>query len=296
MKRLPRFGLVCVTYSDECRFRTITRTQYLLLSKSKRRETLRELYWANLWRLNRALSFCDRHDIRLYRMSSTLFPMSDDALAESVLHNLAANFSSIGRRALRLGIRIVMHPDQFVVLNSESPKVVETSKLILAKQALWMDLMCLPESPWSAMIIHGGKSGRADAMVESIASLPRNVRNRLCLENDEYSYSAADILKICQRAGVPMIFDNLHHAIKEKLETYDDVSIAKFVKLARHTWPDPSWQIVHLSNGNASFRDRNHSELIVDIPKAYARVPWIEVEAKGKECAIRKLKDDYVLT
>jgi UV DNA damage endonuclease len=291
MKRSPRLGLVCVTLSNECRYRTITRTQYLSLGKPKRRAALRELYWANLWRLNRTLSFCDRHDIRLYRVTSTLFPMSDDALGESVLRELSANLSSIGRRASRLGIRIVMHPDQFVVLNSEAETVVATSKLILQKQALWFDMMGLPESPWSAMIIHGGKSGRANELVESIGSLPPNVRNRLCLENDEYCYSAAEILKICKRASVPMIFDNLHHVIREKLTSYDDASIAKFVKLAQRTWPDANWQMVHLSNGHSSFLDRNHSEMIVDMPKAYARVPWIEVEARGKECAIRNLRE-----
>jgi UV DNA damage endonuclease len=216
--------------------------------------------------------------------------MSDETLGGSVLREFTANLSSIGRRAERLGIRIVIHPDQFVVLSSESPKVVKTSRLILSKHAMWMDLMELPQSAWSAIILHGGKSGRANELIEQIETLPSNVRDRLCLENDEYCYGAAEILDICRRARVPMVFDNLHHAIRQKLSCYNDRSIARYVKLARPTWPDPSWQIVHLSNGNASFLDRNHSELIADGPRAYQRVPWIEVEAKGKERAIAALR------
>ena len=59
---------------------------------------------------------------------------------------------------------------------------------------------------------------------------------------------------------------------------------------ARSTWPDPSWQMVHLSNGLESFSDARHSDLIADVPAAYRDVPWIEVEAKGKECAIAGLR------
>ena len=285
------FGLVCITFSEECRFRTITRARYLALpDDAAKRAALEELYWDNINRFNRMLSFCDRHDIRLYRITSALFPMSDEPIGDAVLRGYAAGLSAIGRRAERLGIRIVIHPDQFVVLSSESPRVVATSVTILQKHALAFDLMGLPASPWAAIIVHGGKAGRARELIKTIAKLPPNVRSRLCLENDEYSYSAEKILQTCRAAGVPMIFDNLHHVIKEKLESYDDPSVAHYVQAARTTWPQPDWQLVHLSNGNSEFRDRNHSQLIVQIPAAYADVNWIEVEARGKEQAIAALR------
>lgn len=290
MRKQPEFGLVCVTQGQRCRFRTITLTQYRSLSSARRRIKLREIYWDNLSRLNRALSFCDARDIRLYRMTSGLFPMSDTPLGESVLREFTAMLSEVGRRAQRLGIRMVIHPDQFVVLNSESEKVARNSRIILEKHALWLDLMGLPRSPWSAIIIHGGKSGRGDALVDAIRQLSPGVRDRLCLENDEYCYSAAEILDVCVRAKVPMIFDNLHHAIHEKLASYEHRSIGRYVNLARKTWPSPTWQLVHLSNGSASFLDRNHSEMIAEIPRAYRAVGWIEVEARGKECAIAALR------
>jgi UV DNA damage endonuclease len=141
------------------------------------------------------------------------------------------------------------------------------------------------------MILHGGKAGRADRLVEQVQSLPPNVRNRLCLENDEYAYSAAEIADVCRRTGVPMIFDNLHHAIKEQIDDYAHPTFAEFIDAARQTWrPHEDWQIVHLSNGNASTLDRNHSEHITSVPPAYANVPWIEVEARGKELAIERLR------
>jgi UV DNA damage endonuclease len=287
---MTNYGLVCVTFCDLCRFRTITRTRYLQLSKSNRTKALRAVYWDNLHRLHRTLSFCARNDIHLYRMSSSLFPMSDETMGREMLRSMSANLSSIGRRAQRLNIRIVVHPDQFVVLNSENPKVARTSVRILEKHALAMDLMGLPRSPWAAMTIHGGKSGRAEALVAQIANLPESVRFRLVLENDEYAYSASEILDICRRAHVPMVFDNHHHVIHEKLASHEDVSVARFVRASRSTWPNRSWQMVHLSNGITGVHDRHHSEFIDVLPSAYRNVRWIEVEATGKECAIARLR------
>ena len=288
--RRPKLGLVCVTHSDQCRFRTITRTRFLSLDAERQRLELARVYWDNISRLHGALGFCHRRGIKLYRVTSGLFPMSDDPVGAAVLDGFAATLSSVGRRARRLGIRVLMHPDQFVVLSSDSPQVAATSATILGKHARALDLMGLPRSPWSALIIHGGKSGRGDALVERVRQLPPTVRRRLVLENDEYAYGAAEILDVCRRARVPMVFDAHHHVIKEKLDTYEHPSVGRMVAAARTTWPRPDWQIVHLSNGAGAFADRNHSDFITAIPGSYAGVPWVEVEARGKELAIERLR------
>ena len=287
----PQYGLVCITFSNECRYRTTTRAAYLALpDDAARQAVLERIYWENINRFHAALSFCDRHDIRLYRVTSTLFPMSDEPIGDAVLRGYAALLSSIGRRAKRLQIRVVIHPDQFVVLSSDSPKVVQTSITILEKHALAFDLMGLPQSPWSLMNVHGGKAGRSAELVAAIKDLPKYVRSRLTLENDEYSFGAAEILDVCQQTGVPFLFDCHHHVIKEQLDDYDHPSVAKYTKLAAKTWPKPEWQVVHVSNGDSAFLDRYHSQHITMIPKAFRSVPWIEVEARGKELAIAGLR------
>jgi UV DNA damage endonuclease len=291
----PELGLVCLTHSPECRYRTLTRTRYLSLSPARRRDALERLYWDNLGRLHGALSFCRRRGIRLYRVTSGLFPLSDQGAGRDVLAGMAALLSSVGRRAERLGIRVLMHPDQFVVVNSERAAVRHASAAILEKHGLAFDLLGLPRSPWAAIIIHGGKSGRSDELVDAIRRLPPSVWQRLALENDESAYGSAEILDVCRRAGVPMVFDAHHHVIKERLETYEHPSVADMTRAAGGTWPDPSWQIVHLSNGRDAFADRRHSDLIARVPSAYAAVPWIEVEARGKELAIEQLRAEWPL-
>lgn len=274
----------------EVRFRTITRTRYLALSRSEQQSRLAELYRDNLGRLRAALEFCRARDIRLYRAISGLFPMSDESPGEQVLLSMRQELALIAPLAEQYRIRVVQHPDQFVVLSSTSDRVVQQSISILRKHALAFDLLGLPASPWSAIILHGGKAGQADRLLEVIAGLPANVRDRLVLENDEYAYSAREILEICQHAGVPMVFDAHHHVIKERLASYEDPSIEAMTRAAQRTWPQPDWQIVHLSNGVNSISDPRHSDLIQAVPSAFARAPWIEVEAKGKEQAIAELR------
>ena len=292
-KPLPELGLVCLSSDEQCRFRTITRARYLSLPEEVRLKELHAIYWDNVQRLHWTLGYCARRNIRLYRATSALFPMSDEPQGEATLRSIGSMLGAIGRRAEALNIRVVLHPDQFVVLNSESESTRKTSRMILDKHAVAFDLMGLPRSAWSLMNIHGGKAGRGDLLVEVIRELPEAVRSRLTLENDEYAFGAEEILDICKRAQVPFVFDCHHHVIKESLDDYNHPSVAKFTKLAAETWPKKEWQVVHVSNGHEAFLDRYHSEHITMIPRAFRSVPWIEVEARGKECAIAQLRSAW---
>jgi UV DNA damage endonuclease len=235
------------------------------------------------------LELCAGKRIRLYRLTSALFPFADHELGRGVLGAFRRPLAEAGGRAAELGIRLVVHPDQFVVLNSESPAVAASSAAMLRGQGRVLDLLGQPRSPWAAITIHGGKSGRPRELVRAVRRLPAAVRSRLVLENDERCYGAGEILAICREARVPMVFDAHHHAVHEGLSTYEDPSTTLFTRAAARTWPDPGWQIVHISNGRDSFRDPTHSDYIRAVPSAFLDVPWIEVEAKAKEKAIASM-------
>ncbi|MDB9343279.1 UV DNA damage repair endonuclease UvsE [Nodularia spumigena CS-586/05] len=293
----PYLGLVCVTISKQVRFRAMTRTRYLKLSFKERETVLKELYQDNLQRLDGALSFCQQNNIRLYRMTSALFPLSDmeDEIGANILEEMSADLSKIGQKAQALDIRIVLHPDQFVVLSSDSPEVVKTSIKILERHARTFDLLGLPRSPWSLMNIHGGKSQRSAELIKVISELPAEIKNRLTLENDEYAYSSEEMLAVCEQTGIPMVFDAHHQICHEKLDSYDDPSVAAMLYAARETWANPDWQLVHISNGETAFKDRKHSNLITAMPQVYHQAPWIEVEAKHKEEAIAHLRSWWLM-
>ncbi len=296
MKEMPNLGLVCITASKEIRYRTVTRKRLLQFSEIEQEEILRNLYKENLQRLNQAIDFCLANQIKLYRLTSNLFPFADTELGERVLNELTQELLQTGNRAIATGIRLVVHPDQFVVLSSDNPEVIANSIKILTYHAMVMDKLGQPRSPWAMIEIHGGKSDRSERLVEVIRNLPEEIRSRLALENDEYSYSAQEILAVCRQAAVPMVFDAHHHVIHEGLDSYDDPSVAEMQAQAHTTWPVREWQLVHISNGREGFNDRNHSDLITVMPSSYRHAPWIEIEAKFKEEAIAKLRKEWLPT
>jgi len=288
----PAYGLVCMTVGPEVRFRTVTLSRYRLLSPAEREAKLLDLYADNIGRVRRAADFCAARGIRLYRLSSSLFPMFDlvgDDTGRAVLDHLAPQMREAGQAFMDAGIRTLMHPEQFIVLNSERPEVRTSSLGALTAHADTLDRFGFPRSHWNLLLLHGGKSGRAAELAALIPDLPDAARQRLGLENDERAYGPADLLPICEATGVPLVFDAHHHVVRERLEDQEDPSVREWVLKARATWRPPEWQVVHLSNGIEGPQDRRHSQLITHLPSAYADVPWIEVEAKGKEEAVAAL-------
>jgi len=294
MKVKPELGLVCITNGDTVRYKTVTRKRLLEFDAAAQREKLREIYGENLNRLGNAIEFCKENEIRLYRLSSGLFPFADEPYGLEVLHEFREQLSATGKRAIETGLRLVLHPDQFVVLSSDSPAVIENSVKILKMHGEILDLLAQPRSEWTAMNIHGGKGDRADRLVESIEKLPENIRTRITFENDEHAYGSAEILEVCRRANVPFVFDAHHHICHEKLDSYDHESVAEMFWAARETWKNPEWQLVHISNGRERFGERSHSDLVDVMPDVFRHAPWIEVEAKHKELAINKLRNEWL--
>lgn len=294
IKKLPILGLVCITASEEVRFRTVTRRTLSKLSTSEKQKKLRTIYTANIERLNKAIAFCEKANIQLYRLSSALFPFADEPIGNEILHEFELQLKQIGQKAQQLDIRLVVHPDQYVVLNSDRQEVIENSTKILKTQAQILDLLGLPRSSWALMNIHGGKGDRAERLIENICQLPVEVRSRLTIENDEHTYSSLEVARICQKAEIPMVFDAHHHLIKEELASYDDPSFDEMLELAKSTWKNPEWQLVHISNGKEHFHDTKHSNLIEKMPNSFRNAPWIEVEAKQKEKAIFKLQQEWL--
>ncbi|MBA3600721.1 MAG: UV DNA damage repair endonuclease UvsE [Acidobacteria bacterium] len=287
-------GLVCITTTDAVRYKTVTRKRLLSFDEPTQKEMLRALYQENVNRVGGAIEFCRVNNINLYRLTSQLFPFSDEPVGAEILDEFADRLSTVGKKAIENKLRIVMHPDQFVVLSSDSETVIENSVKILRMHARTLDMLQQPRSEWATMNIHGGKGDRTDKLVESVGKLPDNIRVRIAFENDEHAYSSAQILEVCRRASVPMVFDAHHHICREKLDDYNHQSVAEAFWAARTTWKNPENQLVHISNGRNHFQDRAHHDLVFTMPEVFRFAPWIEVEAKHKEEAIEKLKNEWL--
>jgi len=287
-------GLVCITTTDAVRYKTVTRKRILSFAEPVQQEMLRVIYQENIHRTGNAIKFCQANHINLYRLTSGLFPFSDEPIGADILDEFADQLAVTGNKAIKNNLRIVMHPDQYVVLSSDSESIIENSVKILNMHARTLDLLNQPRSEWATMNIHGGKGDRIDKLVESVKKLPDNIRSRIAFENDEHAYSSAQILEVCHRAKVPMVFDAHHHISREKLDDYNHQSVAEMFWAARETWQNPENQLVHISNGRDYFQDRAHHDLIFTMPEVFRFAPWIEIEAKHKEIAIEKLNNEWL--
>ena len=105
---------------------------------------------------------------------------------------------------------VTTHPDQFCVLNSERPDVVQSSIRMLAAEARVMDAMGLQRSPWAGINVHGGARDRMAELRAAVDALPDAVRSRLTLENCERAYSVPDLRAV----GVPVVFDPHHEVVR----------------------------------------------------------------------------------
>jgi UV DNA damage endonuclease len=243
----------------------------------------------------KAIQYCAINNIGMYRVTSNLFSMLDLLPnKKEVLNSFVEPLQEVKRIADIHNIRITIHPDQWVVLSSENPDVVMRSIAELSTHATVFDLIGLERSRYNLINIHGGKGNRIDALVEVINTLHPSIKSRLTLENDENTYGVEDLLEVSRATGVPVLFDAHHHLCYEQLSSYNATSVRKNMELCRESWGTESeYFTTHISNGTTYLLNHRHSDYIEHFPLALHDVPYVEVEARAKELAIFKLKEQY---
>jgi UV DNA damage endonuclease len=236
-----------------------------------------------------------------FRLSSGLLPVADHISRELWADDdaLRLRYTALGQRFQSKQTRVVMHPGQFCVLSSESEQTRETAVRDLEVHAWILDAMGLPRTPYTSLILHGGKGKQAQRLIDSILDLPEGVRTRLVLENDECSYSLRELLPVHERTGVPLVFDSHHHTFKP-----DGLSTEEAFQLAVDTWPQGVRPLQHMSNSRPdakTFAERRaHSDYIttpaaVQIAALREGRIDLEVEAKAKNLAVARLAQDFNL-
>jgi UV DNA damage endonuclease len=262
-----------------------------------------ELAEANLKDMVEIIKWNNQQGIKLYRMSSNMFPW----MSEYELQDLP-NFANIkkllelaGKIAMDNGQRIGFHPGQFCVLPSPSPQVVENTINELDKHAQILDLMGLPQNQTYSMNIHvGGSYGDKEAamqrFVDNFKRLSKSAQNRLVLENDDKpaQYSVSDLYEIYKQIGTPITFDYHHHRCYE-----DPMPEKEALRLAASTWPKGIRQLCHYSSAKKLHEDstaiiRAHADYLYENIETYGLDLDIELEVKAKELALIKYTKEYL--
>ncbi len=171
-------------------------------------------------------------------------------------------------------LRVDAHPDQFNVINSDSGSVVKN--IGSAK---------------------GGKDIAADRFIHNLKKFPKRITNRLILENDDKTFNAKEVLRICEKVNLPMVFDVHHHNCNNCEE-----DIKSLLPKVFKTWGDEKLPPkIHFSSPREFEKDRRHAdyidaksflEFIYNAKESVNKDFDIMIEAKKKDITLNTLVKD----
>jgi UV DNA damage endonuclease len=305
---MTKYGLVCISEllrdkNPDLAFKTMTRAQFLKKDKDSSIQELSRRISHNLTVTIETIKHCKEVGIKHYRLSCKLFPLITDPtlkLQADLLPYwgvLEQKLIEIGRVARELNISLSIHPDQFVVIASDSDDVCAKSIAELNFHAWLLDVMRIPQDYTCPMNIHPSLSNFSSPeafMHKLIINFFRcdvGVRNRLVFENEDKGFWTAQNLyeyfhsyiKQQYNFYFPLTFDNLHDDANPSLDSNGQrVSFEKLFMKYYQTWPVTP--VFHWSEAEVGTK-RNHAKSLTTRPPDMGLdITW-EMEIKGKDKA-----------
>lgn len=291
-----RWGLCCSFHDEPIKFGNTTASSVLRMSHDLAMAKLNRLCLQNADALLAALRYCAGQGIGCFRVNSQILPLKThpncgypiDDLPDGA--EIVKRFQACGEFARAAALRTCFHPDQFVVLNSPRAEVVDSSIRELEYQAEVAEWIGADVINIHAGGAYGDKAAALATFERNLDSLSARTLTRLTIENDDVTYSPADLLPLCQRTGLPLVYDVHHHRCLPDELTIEDATLA-----ALATWNREP--LVHISSPrdgwNGSRPQRHHDYIdATDFPRCWLLLDaTIEIEAKAKERAVRRLRD-----
>jgi UV DNA damage endonuclease len=190
----------------------------------------------NLAHLEKILKFNVENRLLFFRISSDLVPFASHPICKfNWIDNFKSEFKQLGEYIKANNIRISMHPDQFVILNSSNDKVTDNSINELKYHCNILDAMDLDRTAKVQIHVggvYGDKPRAIKKFIECYSTLSEAIKKRIAIENDDHLFNLKDCLEIHQQTGIPIIFDNFHH----ECFNYSKGSIIQAIKKASLTW------------------------------------------------------------
>lgn len=289
-----RFGLCCIFRDEPIKFCTTTAAAMSRLDRPAALARISSLCLANARSLLEALRFCACKGIGSFRIQSQILPLKTHPTCGYDVRDLPDSaaiieaFQACGTFAQENNVRTTFHPDQFVVLNSQRPDVVDASLREIEYQAEvagWVGADVLNIHVGGAF---GDKKKALEDFAKGYARLSAEARRRITLENDDRTFTPEDLLPFCKNMGIPLVYDVHHHRCNP-----DALSIEEATRGALETWNrEPLFHISSPLDGwKGPFPQRHHDFIqLRDFPAFWLDLDiTVEIEAKAKEVAILKL-------
>ncbi len=260
------------------------------LSNLHNAEKVRGLVQENLKGLETILRWNAQHEIPLFRIGQSLIPFaSHPEFPYDWAKEHGDELGRAGDLARSVGIRLSMHPGQYIQPGSLKPEVVERSLVELRSAA---SILGLIGSPGSVLVLHmgGGYEDKLTTAARFVQTMrpEKDVLKYLALENDERVWTVVEIVDTARALGIPAITDTLHHNLNS-----GSLTLEKAFSLSLPTWEDRGVRPkLHLSSQDPEKQSGAHAysieladwEALVDA--LGDREADVMVEAKGKEQAL----------
>ncbi|WP_256761731.1 UV DNA damage repair endonuclease UvsE [Cohnella sp. WQ 127256] len=313
---IVRFGYVAMSVhlDNASPSKTMTMTSF---SKLADREAglrrLERIAEENLHNTLRLLKHNRYMGIQVYRMTSKIIPLvTHEELQDwDPYPALAKAFAEVGAFVREHNMRVSFHPDHFTVLSTPREEVFRNSVKDLRNHVRMLEAMGLDESALNNIHVGGSygdkvKSGKR--FIEQFRSIEQRITERITLENDDKTFTAAETLSIAEEVGVPMVLDIHHHEVNPGNELLKDL----WPRILQ-TWDRFPWNVkhantshklppkLHVSSPKSVTDPRGHADLIeieqllrflVDIASVTPAID-VMIEAKSKDEALMKLMDDF---
>lgn len=289
---------------------TVTFSNYnKIILPDKKLEKLKSVAASNLKDLETIIRYNIENNIHFYRITSALIPLVTHPEVGDWGHRkfLRKDFEYVGKLINESNMRVDTHPDEFNVINSINPKVVENTKINLLSQAEWFDDF---HYDLGKMVIHvGGATNGKDAGIErfinNFKTFPEEIKSKLIIENDDKTYTAKETLSLCNELNLPMVLDVHHHNCNNP----NNDNIFEVLPHIFSTWKNEKLPPkLHFSSPKEGERDRKHADYInandfvdfLEKAKIFNTDIDIMLECKEKDLAlfqlvhdIKKLKPEY---
>ena len=302
-----QLGLCCLNITMREKKPSVFSSRKMIIKtiKEKGIDVLKEKILQNLSDTIKLIEWNENNGIRVFRLSSELFPHKTNPKVEDYTYDFAMQaMKMIGDKAKEYGHRLTFHPGQYNVVGTPNIDTFNQTCMDLKYHADVLDYMGMDQN--SVMVVHGGgvygdKKKTIERWIKQFHMLPENVKKRLVLENCEKCFSIKDCLYIAEIINIPVVFDTHHYECYNLLHKEEYIEPPEyFMSRILNTWTKRNIKPKFHISEQGSGRIGHHSDYVetiptylLDIPKKYKIHIDIMIEAKMKELAIFKLYDKY---
>ena len=297
-----RFGYVstatCLWEASPAK--TVTFKRYQELGPEEGQKKLLDVTKKNLDNTRRVLYYNIAHQVELYRMSSSIVPLATHPQVEwDFVSPFEKEWRELGILARDHGLRLSFHPNQFTLFTSPKAGITEGAVKDMSFHYRMLEAMGLAECSFINIHVggaYGDKPTTLTRFYENLRSLPEPVKARMTLENDDKTYTAQETLTVCNKEGIPFVFDYHHHMANPSGEPLDEL-LEEMHKTWEHTGMVP---VIHVSSPKSEREFRSHADyidldFILPLFQALRRMGMdvdFMIEAKVKDRAMLKLIED----